>query len=217
MTCPGFVVTIEGTLSEDNGDPVSQTFTVALGPATQEKRHVGVGDLLRGEAHRVPENTPDVPADLYKVGILRTIAPGKRERADSAANRPAPLRRSCPRCAAPRTDRVERRAGRVLPPLSARGSRLRRAAKRPAPARSLGPVEARSPRAWDRATVPTSRRRESKRAEDPACRVRGTGRPSPSTPDAACPASNGRRTRPCAPSSASGSLGSRGCAPRRCS
>lgn len=82
VTCPGFLATVEGTLSENNGDPVSQTFTVALGPATQEKRHVGVGDLLRGEAHRVPENTPDVPADLYKVGILRTIAPGKPERVD---------------------------------------------------------------------------------------------------------------------------------------
>ena len=77
VTCPGFIVTIDGTLAEDNGSPVSQTFTVALGPATAEKRHVGVGDLLRGDAHRVPENTPDVPADLYKVGILRTIAPGK--------------------------------------------------------------------------------------------------------------------------------------------
>ena len=77
VTCPGYILTIEGTLSEDNGAPVSQTYTVAIGPATQEKRSIGVGDLLRGEAHRVPENTPDVPADLYKVGVLRTIAPGK--------------------------------------------------------------------------------------------------------------------------------------------
>ena len=77
VTCPGYLLTIEGTLSEDNGPAVSQTFTVALGPATTEKRHVGARDLLRGEAHPVPENTPDVPADLYKVGILRTIAPGK--------------------------------------------------------------------------------------------------------------------------------------------
>ena len=82
VTCPGYIVTIEGTLSEDNSSPVAQTFAVALGPATTEKRHVGVGDLLRGEAHRVPEGTPDVPANLYKVGVLRTIAPGKAESSD---------------------------------------------------------------------------------------------------------------------------------------
>ena len=82
VTCPGYIVTIEGTLSENNEAPVAQTFTVALGPATTEKRNVGVGDLLRGEAHRVPESTPDVPANLYKVGVLRTIAPGKAENTD---------------------------------------------------------------------------------------------------------------------------------------
>ncbi len=72
VTCPGYLATIEGTQ-----DGASGTFTVAVGPATYEKRPFGVGALVRGEALRVPEaGLPDVPADLYRVTILRLIAPG---------------------------------------------------------------------------------------------------------------------------------------------
>ena len=74
VSCPGYILTIEGTLTEGSTAPVSSVFTVAIGPATLQKRELARGDLLRGEAHRVPEGLPDVPAELYKVGVLRQIA-----------------------------------------------------------------------------------------------------------------------------------------------
>lgn len=76
-SCPGYILTLTGSLTEGLQAPVSQTFTVALGPATLKKREIGVGDLLRGDAHPVPEGLRDTPADLYKVGVLRTIAPAE--------------------------------------------------------------------------------------------------------------------------------------------
>lgn len=74
-SCPGYVLTLEGTLTEGTSAPVAKRFTLAVGPATLVKRAIQVGDLLRGDAHPVPEGLPDTPAELYKVGVLRTIAP----------------------------------------------------------------------------------------------------------------------------------------------
>jgi hypothetical protein len=72
VTCPGYIAAIGGTL-----DGVAVPFTVAIGPATYEKRPFQTGALVRGEALRVPEGgLPDVPADLYRVTVLRLIAPG---------------------------------------------------------------------------------------------------------------------------------------------
>ena len=76
-SCPGYILTLEGTLTEGMKAPVGKVFTVAVGPATMHNRGFKVGDLLRGEAHPVPEGLPDTPAELYKVGVLRTIAPAE--------------------------------------------------------------------------------------------------------------------------------------------
>jgi hypothetical protein len=72
--CAGTIAVIEGQWTPENGKPEARRFTVALGAATQVRRAVAVGDLLRGEAHPVPEEAHDTPADLYRVGVLRTIA-----------------------------------------------------------------------------------------------------------------------------------------------
>jgi hypothetical protein len=72
--CQGHLLVLEGTRTEDGGRPVPGRFTIALGPATQERRAVAPGDLLRGDAHPVPEGVPDTPADLYRVGTLRVVA-----------------------------------------------------------------------------------------------------------------------------------------------
>jgi hypothetical protein len=72
--CSGVIVAIEGQWTAEGEKPRACRFSVALGTATQEKRGVAVGDLLRGEAHPVPEEAHDTPADLYRVGVLRTIA-----------------------------------------------------------------------------------------------------------------------------------------------
>jgi hypothetical protein len=68
----GYVVAINGTRNGEGG-----LFTVAVGQATQEKRTITRGDLLRGDAHPVSNSAKDTPADLYRVGVLRTIARGE--------------------------------------------------------------------------------------------------------------------------------------------
>ncbi|WP_309716066.1 hypothetical protein [Armatimonas sp.] len=73
-SCPGYILTLEGTTTEGAEPPVGKTFTVAIGPATMQNREIALGDLLRGDAHYVPEGLPDTPAELYKVGVLRLIA-----------------------------------------------------------------------------------------------------------------------------------------------
>jgi hypothetical protein len=71
----GYLAVMEGTLTGTDGVRSSeQRFTVAFGPATRERRGLAMGDLLRGDAHPVPETLQDTPADLYRVGTLRTIA-----------------------------------------------------------------------------------------------------------------------------------------------
>ncbi|GAB4455208.1 MAG: hypothetical protein OHK0029_10930 [Armatimonadaceae bacterium] len=72
--CDGYIALMEGTRTIGSNRPVPGRFIVALGAATQLRREIGVGDLLRGEAHPVPTDAHDVPADLYRVGVLRTIA-----------------------------------------------------------------------------------------------------------------------------------------------
>jgi hypothetical protein len=72
--CPGYIATIAGNLGPEGETPQPAVFTVALGPALQQKRAVRVGDLLRGDAMPVPETLDDTPAQLYKVGVLRTIS-----------------------------------------------------------------------------------------------------------------------------------------------
>jgi len=73
--CHGHLLTLEGTQQAESAPrPSAGRFTMAIGPATQEQRQIRPGDLLRGEAHPVPESTPDTPADLYRVGILRIVA-----------------------------------------------------------------------------------------------------------------------------------------------
>lgn len=73
--CHGHLVALEGT-RQDQGDarPVPGVFTIAIGPAAQEKRQIQAGDLLRGDAHPVPPNLPDTLADLYRVGTIRLLA-----------------------------------------------------------------------------------------------------------------------------------------------
>jgi hypothetical protein len=70
----GYLVLIEGMSTEGGNRSELGRFTVAFGPATMVRRGLAVGDLLRGDAHRVPEGTQDTPAELYRVGVLRTIA-----------------------------------------------------------------------------------------------------------------------------------------------
>lgn len=73
--CHGYLAVLEGTRSVGSERPVAGRFTIALGPAMQERRGIAVGDLLRGDAFPVTENAAiDTPADLYRVGTLRTIA-----------------------------------------------------------------------------------------------------------------------------------------------
>lgn len=72
----GYIALLDGTrtAADGSGPHVTGPFTVALGPAMRERRSVSPGDLLRGDAYPVPDNHPDTPADLYRVGTLRTIA-----------------------------------------------------------------------------------------------------------------------------------------------
>lgn len=73
--CHGHLILLDGTRqTEGEAHPVAGRFLVAVGPATQEQRQVRPGDLLRGDAHPVPETVPDTPADLYRVGVLRVVA-----------------------------------------------------------------------------------------------------------------------------------------------
>jgi hypothetical protein len=70
----GVLALIEGMSTEDDSRPELGRFMVAFGPATVVRHGLAVGDLLRGDAHRVPDSAHDTPADLYRVGVLRTIA-----------------------------------------------------------------------------------------------------------------------------------------------
>jgi hypothetical protein len=72
--CHGHLLVLDGTFGPDGNPPNAGRFTVALGPATQTQRGLAPGDLLRGDAHPVPEGVPDTPADLYRVGALRVVA-----------------------------------------------------------------------------------------------------------------------------------------------
>jgi hypothetical protein len=75
--CAGYILTIDGTLTEGTNSPVPTVYTVAIGRVTMQEKPVGIGALVRGDAHPVPEGTPDVLSELYRVGVLRVIAPGK--------------------------------------------------------------------------------------------------------------------------------------------
>ena len=70
----GYLIVLEGTATLPDGKTADGLHTIAFGPATVTQKHLGAGDLLRGEAHPVPADTPDTLADFYRVGILRTIA-----------------------------------------------------------------------------------------------------------------------------------------------
>ena len=77
----GYLLVMDGSRAEDSGPEgvrpakaLEGRFTIALGPATMVRREIGVGDLLRGDAHIVPDGNPDTPADLYRVGVLRILA-----------------------------------------------------------------------------------------------------------------------------------------------
>ena len=114
-SCPGYILTLEGTLTEGMGAPVHKRFTVAIGPATMQNREVAWGDLLRGDAHPVPEGLPDTPAELYKVGVLRQIA-----RTDVALS-PDPPRTDAP-LAPEAVEKASRRALALPCLLSEQGS-----------------------------------------------------------------------------------------------
>jgi hypothetical protein len=73
--CHGHLVLLEGTQQDENeAHPTPGRFTLAIGPAAQEQRQIRPGDLLRGNAHTVPEGLPDTLADLYRVGTIRLLA-----------------------------------------------------------------------------------------------------------------------------------------------
>ncbi len=77
VKCQGHLVLLDGTRAETaDARPVPAAFSVAVGPATQEKRAIARGDLLRGDAHLVPgaAHAMDTPADLYRVATLRLLA-----------------------------------------------------------------------------------------------------------------------------------------------
>jgi hypothetical protein len=75
--CAGYVLTIDGTQTEGTNVAVPKQYTVAIGRVTMQEKPITIGALVRGDAHPVPENTPDVLAELYRVGVIRVIAPGK--------------------------------------------------------------------------------------------------------------------------------------------
>lgn len=75
--CHGHLLVIDGTRHGDDPEvPATRHgYVVAIGPATQERRRLRSGDLLRGNAHPVPAGvTPDTPADLFRVGTLHVVA-----------------------------------------------------------------------------------------------------------------------------------------------
>jgi hypothetical protein len=75
--CAGYVLTIEGTQTEGANVAVPKNYTVAIGRVTMQEKPITIGALVRGDAHPVPEDSPDVLAELYRVGVIRVIAPGK--------------------------------------------------------------------------------------------------------------------------------------------
>jgi hypothetical protein len=75
-SCPGYIATIDGTWTEGTSTPMGKTFTVAIGVNVFQNRAITAGDLVRGDAHPVPTELPDTPADLYKVGTLHVIQHG---------------------------------------------------------------------------------------------------------------------------------------------
>ncbi len=89
--CDGHILVLEGTRTVGSERPVEGRYSVAIGPATQERRAVRRGDLLRGNAHPVPEGNPDTPADLYRVGTFHVVARGSE-----AAEAPDPPRTDPP-------------------------------------------------------------------------------------------------------------------------
>lgn len=91
VKCHGHLLVIQGTRTPEDGTAEETTLTVAIGLATQDKRQIAVGDLVRGDALPVPDETHDTPADLYRVGTFRTIAP-----AGPAAAPPDPPRSDAP-------------------------------------------------------------------------------------------------------------------------
>ncbi|MDX1933464.1 MAG: hypothetical protein SFU56_12715 [Capsulimonadales bacterium] len=68
----GHILLIDGTRTENGVTVPVRSLGVAVGTA---QRPLRVGDLIRGEGEPVPGDTVDVPADLYRVGVLRVIAP----------------------------------------------------------------------------------------------------------------------------------------------
>lgn len=104
--CHGHLLVIDGTRTPEGSATETGVFTVAIGPAALDKRALGAGDLVRGDAVPVPTDTPDTPADLYRVGTFRLLAP--------ASVRPALDR---PRSDAPLSpDRAEAAPRRALHP-----------------------------------------------------------------------------------------------------
>ncbi len=141
--CQGHVLTLDGTRTEGDARPVSGVFTVALGPATQERREITRGDLLRGDAFPVPGGTPDTLADLYRVGALRVVAragdPG------TPPSLPSEPPRTDPPLSAPRAEQAPRR------PLAAANLDTRNGPCAPCPYGVVVPVVRLSdPRDWKR-------------------------------------------------------------------
>jgi hypothetical protein len=114
-SCPGYILTLEGTTTEGTALPVGRTFTVAIGPATMQNREIALGDLLRGDAYPVPDELPDTPAELYKVGVLRLIARTETEITLDPPRTDAPL-------APDAVEKAPRRALAIKCLLSERGS-----------------------------------------------------------------------------------------------
>lgn len=107
----GHILLMEGTRQVSSEKPASEEYRVAIGAATRTEKAIGVGDLLRGDAHPVPAETPDVLANLYRVGVLRVIAHAGQP---GASSKPAgdPPRTDSPLT----TDEAEVAPRRVLQP-----------------------------------------------------------------------------------------------------
>jgi hypothetical protein len=105
--CEGHLYVVEGTRTVGSERPVPGGYVVAVGPATQERRAVRPGDLLRGDARPVPEGHPDTPADLYRVGTFHVLARAGDPGA-SASREPDPPRTDPP-LTPPRAEAAPRR------------------------------------------------------------------------------------------------------------
>ena len=88
-TSDGNYLVVSGTVTAPNAAPVPRDVVVAVGPGTQEEKHLAQGDLVRGDAVPVPETSRDCFAELYRVRVLHVVARGQALGGDPPRTDPA--------------------------------------------------------------------------------------------------------------------------------